>query len=92
VDAGLFPELTMFTGKGQQLSYPTQHDHLGRRRGSARAASVSPWAASAFLFAGRQRALRAERLTLDDIRRHTTLSRWNFSAGAGLAVLLGWNE
>jgi hypothetical protein len=42
-----------------------------------------------FLFAGASYALRGEHLTLDDVSHKITLSRWNVSAGAGLAFLFG---
>ena len=89
VDAGLFPELTMFTGSGQRLY--TSH-------------SATTWGAALdlrgrfglaigrflpFVFAGGSGMLRAERLTLDDSAQSTTLSRWSVSAGVGLAFLLG---
>ena len=48
-----------------------------------------------FLFAGGSRDLRPEYLTLTgaaDGSDNTSLSRWNLSAGAGLAVLWGKNE
>ncbi len=88
-DAGIFPELTMLTVDGRQL---------------ASARGVTTWGAAAdlrgrlgltlgrfapFVFAGGSWALRAERLTLEDRPQTTTLSRWNLSAGAGLAVLFG---
>jgi hypothetical protein len=92
-DAGLFPELTVLTAKGQPLV-------ISR--------SVTTWGAALdvrgrlglvfgrfvpFLFAGGSGALRAESLTLDDYpKASTTLSRWNLSLGAGLAVLFGTKE
>jgi hypothetical protein len=42
-----------------------------------------------FVFAGGSCALRGERLNLDDRSQSITLSRWNVSAGAGLAFLFG---
>jgi len=89
LEAGLFPELTVFTGSGQRLF--TKH-------------SATTWGAALdlrgrlgfafgrllpFVFVGGSAMLRAERLTLDDSTQNTTLSRWDLSAGAGLAFLLG---
>jgi hypothetical protein len=88
-DAGIFPELTMLTVDGRKL---------------VNARSVTTWGASVdlrlrlgfavghvapFLFAGGSGALRAQHLTLDGSPQNTTLSRWNASAGAGLAFLFG---
>jgi hypothetical protein len=88
-DVGIFPELTLLTLNGKRLQ-------------SGRAATV--WGAAAdlrarlgfnwgrvapFLFTGGSYALRGERLTLDDRQQNVTLSRWNFSVGAGLAFLFG---
>jgi hypothetical protein len=92
-DAGLFPELTVLTANGQPLVI---------------ARSVTTWGAALdvrgrlglvfgrfvpFLLAGGSGALRAESLTLDDYpQASTTLSRWNLSVGAGLAVFFGAKE
>jgi hypothetical protein len=88
-DVGIFPELTLLTLSGKQL----QTGHNATAWGAAadlRARLGFTWGRFApFLFAGTSYALRGERLTLDDRAQSITLSRWNVSAGAGLAFLFG---
>jgi hypothetical protein len=92
-DAGIFPELTVLTAGGQPLAISRNITTWGvavdvRGRMGLALGRLLP-----FLFVGSSGALRAERLTLDDHPTDsTTLSRWNLSAGAGLAVLLGASE
>jgi hypothetical protein len=93
-DAGIFPELTMLSvgGRGQQLETTRSATTWGaavdlRGRFGLVAGRLIP-----FLFAGGSVALRAEHLTLEGGPNPTTLSRWNLSAGAGLAILLGGSE
>jgi hypothetical protein len=89
-DVGIFPELTLLTLNGKQLATGRSATAWGvaadlRARFGLTLGRVAP-----FLFAGGSYDLREERLTLDD-RPQTivTLSRWNVSAGAGLAFLFG---
>jgi hypothetical protein len=88
-DIGIFPELTLLTLSGKQL----QSGHRATAWGAAadlRARLGFTWGRIApFVFAGASCALRGERLTLDDRSQSITLSRWNVSAGAGLAFLFG---
>jgi hypothetical protein len=88
-DVGIFPELTLLTLSGKKL----QSGHQATAWGAAadlRARLGLTWGRVApFLFAGGSCALRGERLTLDDRSQSITLSRWNVSAGAGLAFLFG---
>jgi hypothetical protein len=93
-DAGIFPELTMLylSGRGQQLDTTRSATAWGasvdlRGRLGLAAGRFIP-----FLFGGGSIALRVEHLTLVGVQPPTTLSRWNLSAGAGLAFLLGENE
>jgi hypothetical protein len=88
-EAGIFPELTLLTLNGRQLSPGRSATAWGaaadlRVRLGLRVGRVAP-----FLFAGASYALRGEHLTLDDRPQNITLSRWNVSAGAGLAFLFG---
>ena len=88
-EAGIFPELTLLTLNGKQLSPGRSATAWGaaadlRVRLGLRVGRVAP-----FLFAGASYALRGEHLTLDDRPQNITLSRWNVSAGAGLAFLFG---
>ena len=94
-DAGIFPELTMLTANGRLL--------VAARSATTWGAAVDLRGRVGFalgrfvpiLFAGGSRDLRPEYLTLtggSDGSDNATLSRWNLSAGAGLAVLLGKNE
>jgi hypothetical protein len=82
--------LTLLTLNGKQLATGRSATAWGvaadlRARFGLTLGRVAP-----FLFAGGSYDLREERLTLDD-RPQTivTLSRWNVSAGAGLAFLFG---
>jgi hypothetical protein len=88
-DVGIFPELTLLALSGKRL----QSEYNATAWGAAadlRARLGSSWGRLApFLFAGASCALRGERLTLDDREQSITLSRWNVSAGAGLAFLFG---
>jgi hypothetical protein len=88
-DVGIFPELTLLTLSGKQL----QSGRAATAWGAAadlRARFGFTWGRFApFLLAGASYALRGERLTLDDRSQSITLSRWNVSAGAGLAFLFG---
>jgi hypothetical protein len=88
-DVGIFPELTLLTLRGKQL----QSGHSATAWGAAgdlRARLGFAWGRFApFLLAGGSCALRGERLMLDDRSQSITLSRWNVSAGAGLAFLFG---
>ena len=88
-DVGLFPELTLLTLSGKQLQ--TGHDATAwGAAADLRARLGFAWGRVApFLFTGGSYALRGERLTLDDRQQSITLSRWNVSAGAGLAFLFG---
>ena len=88
-DAGILPELTMLNVEGRQLVASHSVTTWGaavdlRGRLGFAAGRFVP-----FLFAGGSWALRTERMTLDGSPKTKTLSRWNLSAGAGLAILLG---
>ena len=91
-DAGLLPELTMLTASGSPLVVPRTVTTWGAavelrfRLGLALGRYVP------FLFAAGSGALRAEQLKLDDRTESATLSRWDLSAGAGLAIFLGKSE
>ena len=88
-DLGIFPELTLLTLNGKQLA-PGRSATAWGAAADLRARLGLTWGRLAlFLFAGGSYALRGEHLTLDDRPQNITLSRWNVSAGAGLAVLLG---
>jgi hypothetical protein len=88
-DVGIFPELTLLTLNGKQLASGRSATAWGAAA-DLRARLGLAWGRFApFLFAGGSYALRGERLSLDDRPQNITLSRWNVSAGAGLAVLLG---
>ena len=89
-DIGIFPELTLLTLNGKQLATGRSATAWGAAA-DLRARLGLAWGRVApFLFAGGSCDLREEHLTLDD-RPQTiiTLSRWNVSAGAGLAFLFG---
>jgi hypothetical protein len=89
-DVGIFPELTLLTLNGKQLATGRSATAWGAAA-DLRARLGLAWGHVApFLFVGGSYDLREERLTLDD-RPQTivTLSRWNVSAGAGLAFLFG---
>ncbi len=93
-DAGLFPELTMLSlaGNGQQLDTTRSATTWGASMDLRGRVGFAAERFLPFLFAGGSVALRAEHLTLDGSQASSTLSRWNLSAGAGLAFLLGGNE
>jgi hypothetical protein len=89
-DVGIFPELTLLTLNGKQLA-PGRSATAWGAAADLRARFGLAWGRVApFLFLGGSYALRGERLTLGDRPQTSiTLSRWNFSAGAGLAFLFG---
>jgi hypothetical protein len=92
-DAGIFPELTMLVASGQPLAIPRDVSTWGAAVDVRGRMGLALGRFLPFLFAGASGAMLAERLTLDDLPTDaTTLPRWNFSAGAGLAVLLGAKE
>jgi hypothetical protein len=92
-DVGIFPELTVLAASGQPLAVPRSVTSWGAAMDVRGRLGLAFGRFLPFLFAGASGALRAERLTLDDDATDTTtLSRWNFSAGAGLAILLGAKE
>ena len=93
-DAGMFPELTMLTSRGtKQLDVGYHVTTWGaamdlRVRLGLAASRITP-----FLFMAGNGALLAQKLTLEgDPQAETTLSRWSYSAGVGLALLFGANE
>ena len=88
-DVGIFPELTLLTLNGKQLATGRSATTWGPAA-DLRARLGLAWGRVApFLFAGASYALRGEHITLDDRPETITLSRWNVSAGGGLAFLLG---
>ena len=91
-EVGIFPELTMLTATGRQLAVNRSITTWGAAVDLRGRLGLAVGRFVPFLFAGGNGALRAERLTLDNRPQTTTLSRWNLSAGAGLAIVLGKNE
>lgn len=89
-DIGLFPELTLLTLNGKQLATGRSATAWGAAADLRARLGIAWGRVAPFLFAGVSYDLRQESLTLDD-RPQTilTLSRWNVSAGAGLAFLFG---
>jgi hypothetical protein len=89
-DLGIFPELSLLTLNGKNLT-PGRSATAWGAAADLRARLGLTWGRFApFLFAGGSYALRGERLTLDDRPQTSiTLSRANVSAGAGLAFLFG---
>jgi hypothetical protein len=89
-DLGIFPELSLLTLNGKNLT-PGRSATAWGAAADLRARLGLTWGRFApFLFAGGSYALRGERLTLDDRPQTSiTLSRWNASLGAGLAFLFG---
>jgi hypothetical protein len=88
-DAGIFPELTLLTLNGKQLAPGRSATAWGAAADMRGRIGVAWGRFAPFLFVGGSYALRGERLTLDDRSQNITLSRWNVSAGAGLAFLFG---
>ena len=87
-ELGSFPELTLLAANGKPLVVPRKVTTWGAALEVRGRTGLVLGRFLPFLFVGASSALRAERLTLDDYPADaTTLSRWNFSAGAGLAVL-----
>ena len=92
-DAGIFPELTMLTARGTKqlnVNYPVTTWGAAmdlRVRLGLSAGRIAP-----FLFMGGSGALPAQKLTIEGATQTTTLSRWSYSAGIGLAFLFGAYE
>jgi hypothetical protein len=88
-DLGIFPELTLLTLRGKNFA-PSYSATSWGAAADLRGRFGIAWGRFApFLFAGASYALRGEHLTLSNRPDNTTLSRWNVSAGAGLAFLFG---
>jgi hypothetical protein len=89
-DIGLFPELTLLTLNGKQLATGRSATAWGAAADLRARLGIAWGRVAPFLFAGVSYDLRQENLTLDDHPQTIlTLSRWNVSAGAGLAFLFG---
>jgi hypothetical protein len=86
-DLAVVPQATLLTIQGRNL--PTGHSvsRWGVSVGARVRLGLTLGALRPFVFAGVSCALRGERLTLDNVPDNTTLSRWNLSAGAGLAYV-----
>ena len=89
LDAGIFPELTLLTVHGKQLtiarSVTTWDAALDMRvRLGLSAGRIAP-----FLFLSGCGALRAQNLTLEGNPASRTLSRWTVNAGVGLSFRFG---
>lgn len=92
-DVGIFPELTMLTVDGRHLAVARNVTTWGAAMDVRGRLGFAAGRFVPFLYAGGSGALRAQRLTLDDLPQATMmLSRWNVSAGAGLAILWGASE
>jgi hypothetical protein len=88
-DVGLFPELTLLTLSGKQLAPGRSATAWGAAADLRARLGLAVGRVAPFLFGGASYAFLGERLTLDDSTQNITLSRWNVSAGAGLAFLFG---
>jgi len=87
---GLFPELTLLTSNGKQLTNRRSATTWGAAADLRGRVGITWGRVALFLYVGASLALRGEVLTLDDRPQTSiTLSRWNVSAGAGLAYLFG---
>jgi len=91
-DAGLFPELTMLTVGSRQLATNRDVTTWGAALDLRGRLGLAFGRFLPFLYVGGSGALRAQELTIDNRPDTATLSRWNVSAGLGLAVSLGAEE
>jgi hypothetical protein len=93
-DAGLFPELTMLTSRGtKKLDVGYSVTTWGAAMDLRVRLGLSIGRIAPFLLLGGSGTLPAQKLTLEGApQAETTLSRWSYSAGVGLAFLFGANE
>lgn len=93
-DAGIFPELTMLTSRGtKQLDVGYSVTTWGAAMDLRVRLGLSAGRIAPFLFMAGSGTLPAQKLTLEgDAQAETTLSRWSYGAGVGLAILFGANE
>ena len=92
-DAGIFPELTMLTARGtKKLDVGYSVTTWGAAMDLRVRLGLSAGRIAPFLFMGGSGALPAQKLTLEGAPQTTTLSRWSYSAGIGLAFLFGAYE
>jgi hypothetical protein len=93
-DAGIFPELTMLTSRGtKRLDVRYSVTTWGAAMDLRVRLGLSAGRIAPFLFMAGSGTLPAQKLTLEgDAQAETTLSRWSYSAGVGLAILFGANK
>ena len=87
--AGLFPEVTLLTVDGQQLTESRRVSTWGAAGALRGRLGIPVGRICPFLFAGASLDLRAQRLTLEGSQASIVLSRWNLSVGVGLAYRFG---
>jgi len=93
LDAGVFPELTMLTARGtKRLNVGYVVTTWGIAMDLRVRLGLSVGRITPFVFMGGSGGLPAQQLTLEGAPGAKTLSRWSFSAGIGLAILVGAKE